>query len=840
MNGYRLILMLITALFAALLLIACGQTSQRRMPSSVIQPASINLADTLAQLDAMQAPEGVNPAVFEQLKSSLRAALVARGVDKIVSTPPTGAANAVPDFAITDTGGGTADLTWHYYNQGDYNQDGVVGVSDITPLAMHFGEGWSIGQENTLPAVVDGSGDGTVNIADVTPIAMNFGVECASYVIESSDAEGGTYTAVQNVPIAGGLDKDTERMRFLVNITLTPGLWYRVVPIDSSEFIGVPSNAVQPIVPGTPVASIVPDFTTGEVPLVVQLDASGSTDDGTIDLYEWDLDGDGTFDFDTGTTPTTNANFTQVGEYHPSVRVTDNDSLSDTATVTITVLEPNVLPVAAITSDFTTGVAPLSVTLDASTSTDSDGTIVNYEWDLMGDGTFELDTSEVSSFSYIYTVNGIYNPAVRVTDDRGGQDTASITITVNYPTWATTWGSTGTENARGLEISPSGYVFQVGSTDSYEAGTTAASIIRYDDTGALLWAKTWGGPNEDIAMDVATDTNDNSYVVGGTMSYGAGSYDAFLIKVDASGNPVYENYWGGTGYDGATSVCLDLDGNVYVAGVTEYNPSGSDFFLYKFDTSGFMLWRRVWSNWGAESASNLAVDNAGNIYVVGYADSLNDAVLVRYDPSGTIVWQKTWGGSGLEIPLDVAVDGSGNVFITGESDSFGAGMDDVFLIKYDSTGVLLWQQLWGGSLYDGPKRIAIDASAGDVFVAGTTTSFGAGDYDAFVLQYNSDGGLLKQSTWGGTFNDMALGLDIAAGGVLYFSGYSPDASSAWRSLSGTVTPGSGIAADVFGSFDDPGWVVFAIMEALTDQVGVIDTGGGLDDNLLVKANPSLI
>lgn len=155
------------------------------------------------------------------------------------------------------------------------------------------------------------------------------------------------------------------------------------------------------------------------------------------------------------------------------------------------------------------------------------------------------------------------------------------------------------------------------------------------------------------------------------------------------------------------------------------------------------------------------------------------------------------------------------------------------------TGALLLQQLWGGGLYDSPNRLAINNTTGDVFVAGGTTSFGVGDTDAFVLQYNDSGSLLKQVAWGGLGEDKALGLALGPDGALYMSGYSPDASSTWRTLSGAVTPGTGTAADVGGSFDDPGWVVFAIMEALTDRVGVIDTGGGYEDDLLVKANPSL-
>lgn len=841
MNGRRIILVLTTALIAALFLIACGQTSQRRVPSSAVQPPSINLADALAELDALQAPEGVKPAVFAQLKDSLRTALIVRAVDKIVSAPPSGPGNVVQDLSILDAGGGTAILEWRYRNLGDYNQDGRVSVADVTSLAMHFGESWIIGEENTLPAVVDGSGDGTVNVADVTPIAMNFGVTCAGYNIEESATETGAYSLVEHVQLTSGLDKETARMRFAVTRAAVTTYWYRVVPTDSGLTGGIEGSPEQFISAGTPVASIVPDATTVEIGTLVTFDASGSTDDGTIDLYEWDLDGDGTFDFNTGTTPTTNANYTQVGEYHPSVRVTDNDSLTDTASVTITVTPPNQPPVAALTATPDTGVVQLDVLLDAGGSTDADGTIVKYEWDPNGDGTFELDTGTTSSVNYLYSTIGVYNPAVRVTDDDGDTGVASVPVTVSLTTWATTWGSTGSEYARGLDVSPAGYIFEVGSSDSFEAGPmNAASIIRYDDTGAIVWAKTWGDFNEDIAYDVATDANNNIFIVGGTGSYGAGSYDAFLIKVDASGNLIYQNNWGGVGVDEAHAVAVDNLGNVYVAGVTDYNLSGSDFFLYKFDEFGVMVWRRVWSNFGFEAATNLAVDTAGDIYVVGYSDNFGDGVLVRYDPSGTLLWQKTWGGSNAETPYDVAVDSAGNVYVTGETDSFGAGGYDVYLIKYDSSGALLWQQLWGGSSFDSPTRLAINNATGDVFVAGGTTSFSAGDTDAFVLQYNDSGALLKQVAWGGAAEDKALGLALGPDGALYMSGYSPDAGSTWRTLSGTVTPGTGTAADVGGSWDDPGWNVFSPGSVLVDQVGVIDTGGGSNDDLLVKANPDVM
>jgi hypothetical protein len=839
---YRLIvvvnLIAVLALFSA-----CGQSSHRDSASSKLptRPAGINLGAELLELDAMQAPEGANPAIFEQLKASLREALIARGVDKLTSTPPTGAANAVPDFAVTDTGGATADLTWHYYNLGDYNQDGVVGIADITPLAMHFGEGWSVGQENTLPAVVDGSGDGTVNIADVTQIAMNFGVEAASYVIEWSNTEGGTYADVQSVPIADGLDKDSNRMRFATNISYDPSLWYRVAPADSSLAHGIPSNAVQLIVPGTPVASIVPDIASGLVPLTVNFDASGSADlDGTIVLYEWDLDGDGTFDFDTGTTPNTNVTYTVAGNYNPAVRVTDNDSLQDTASVLIQVSATPQAPVASIVPSINHGPAPLDVTLDGSGSTDADGSIVKYEWDLTGDGIFELDTGTTSSVNYTYTSDGFYHPAVRVTDNDAMQGTASANVTVSFPSWAHTWGVAGADWSTGMDFGTTGNIYMSGASDSFKGGFFISTMLTmYTPAGDPAWVKTWGGTMDDWSHDVAVDTSDNVYVVGETFSFGAGGTDAFILKYDSAGTLLWQETIGGALDDKAVAVDVDAAGNIFLACSTlSWNLLG-DMLIMKLDSTGAILWQRTWSYFATEYPTNLVVDGGGNVYVVGQADSFgsgdNDAILIKYDTLGTLLWEKRWAGAGVDIATDVGFDASGNVYVTGQTDSFGAGDFDVFLLKYLSDGTFVWQQAWGTSARETPSRIAVDAGSGTIYISGDTT-VSPGVFNAFLLHYSSSGTLEHQMVWTGPDYIDSKGLLYDSSGALYLSGAASNSSGSWTSIAGTVNVGLGTPSDPPNTSDVTVFIPGIPSGTVADQVGTIDTGGGSSDQLIVKEN----
>jgi hypothetical protein len=592
----RLLLIVAVLSCFALLVGACGG-GKHNLQARSVAPSYTSITDAIAELDKMAVPDGVDPVVFGQLKDALRVALLARGTDKIASTPPTGAVNTVPDAALTDAGGGTFNVTWHYYNVGDYNQDGVVSIADITSLAMHYGQTWSKAvpaDVNTLAAVVDGSNNEKVDIADVTPIAMNFGVRCDGYTIEQSDLQGGTYTEVGDITLDFGLNKDTARMDFTYNLVVAPNYWYRVIPYDNEDAPGQPSNEVQAPPPGlqVPVASLLPNTTFGFSPLTVSFDAGGSydPDGGTIDRYEFDGDGDGIFEAD-GTSPLYEFTYTTADVYFPVVRVTDDDMQTDTATVMITVTEigtynevennddtasANALPAfpfvdffgslgqqapsypgydgdladwysfnadagqtVTITcsynpslmvgmelrdnegdiiatepvegspqqlvytfqaadaapffiglsgvgySDYSldavyghapdadivafpdSGYPPLEVTLDAGASTD-DGTIVKYEWDWEGDGTWDSDTGNTPITNYTYTVAGTFHPAVRVTDDEGLSSIASTTVEVTIPDYNETENNDTPSTGNPLPAFPfAGFTGSIGNDAGY-------------------------------------------------------------------------------------------------------------------------------------------------------------------------------------------------------------------------------------------------------------------------------------------------------------------------------------------------------------------------------------
>ncbi|MDQ4041423.1 MAG: PKD domain-containing protein, partial [Actinomycetota bacterium] len=161
----------------------------------------------------------------------------------------------------------------------------------------------------------------------------------------------------------------------------------------------------------------------------VAFDASASRDDdGAIVRHEWDLDGNGSYETDTGVLPVAGRAYAAAGTYAVRLRVTDDDGATATATVSLTAA--NTLPTAAIAATPATLNAGESTLLDARGSGDPDGTIVRYDWDLDGNGTFETTTGGAPVRSHTYPNAGAFTVGVRVTDNHGGMRSATTPVVV--------------------------------------------------------------------------------------------------------------------------------------------------------------------------------------------------------------------------------------------------------------------------------------------------------------------------------------------------------------------------------------------------------------------------
>ena len=293
------------------------------------------------------------------------------------------------------------------------------------------------------------------------------------------------------------------------------------------------------------------------------------------------------------------------------------------------------------------------------------------------------------------------------------------------------------------------------------------------DTLSLDWHNTWGTSDDDSSESgygIAIDGSGNIFITGTTTCLGAGGQDVLLLKYDSFGNLLWEKTWGGTNYDYGKAIAIDGSGNVYLTGTTD---SYGGIFVLKYNSFGNLLWERTWGGWGSEFGSGIALDNMGNIFITGITTSYGvgdrDILVLKYNSDGNLLWNTTYGGFNEEWGIGIAVDISGNMFITGLTESYGAGEWDMLLLKYDSSGTLLWNTTWGGSKSDHGSGIALDA-LGNVFITGSTKSYGAGNGDALVLKYDSFGTLLWSKTWGSSDNDFGCGIAVDSSGNMFITG----------------------------------------------------------------------
>ncbi len=413
--------------------------------SPVKSPQGASLGGALAELRVLETPPGADESVFDALKLELESKLteIWGGADRIVARAPSGDSGRVTDLWYDS---GTGHLTWSYVNLGDYDCSGEIGIPDITPIALNYlaltddGVG-----DDDYERWIDGDGNGEIGIPDITAIALGYLSQVMEYLVLTCDTAEGEYVEIGRVSYPGA-----PSFPVTFDAPLPPGSmeFIAVQPVDFDNNAGERSNPCTLSGNLPPVAEIIPSADLGVAPFDVDFNATGSSDpDGVIAKYEWDYDGDGVWDEDTGTTPYGHYTYTAPGTFYATLKVTDDGGLIDTATATIEVTtDGNQPPTANIVATPDYGPLPLEVFLDANLSSDPDGVIVNYEWDFEGDGVWDANTDGEFSIYHTYDGAGEYYPAVRVTDDGGLTAVAScyVGVSVNEPPVAEfEWWTTG-------------------------------------------------------------------------------------------------------------------------------------------------------------------------------------------------------------------------------------------------------------------------------------------------------------------------------------------------------------------------------------------------------------
>jgi hypothetical protein len=429
--------------------------------------------------------------------------------------------------------------------------------------------------------------------------------------------------------------------------------------------------------------------------------------------------------------------------------------------------------------------------------------------------------------------------------------------------YSTYLGGSGTDNGGSIAVDDTGNAYLTGQAGSVDFPIVNAIqptfaglgfepsnvfITKINPSGsALVYSTYLGGGGRDFGSGIAVDPSGNVYVTGFANSFdfptvnalqpvshgccGPNGGTGFVAKLNPAGSAlVYSTFLGGFGDDSGDAIATDAAGNAYVTGATQSSDfptahplqatlgtdAGSDAFVTKINPTGSALVFSTYLGGGGsfahDSGTGIAVDPAGNVYVVGTAQSSNfptanalqpnrtggeNAFVTKINSSGSAFVYSTYlGGSSPtgDSGSGIAADRSGNAYVVGETFSADFptvnpvqsalnGLSDAFLTKINASGsALAYSTFLGGSGTDVAGSVAVDG-LGNAYMAGATEStdfptlnalqptFGGLSLDGFVAEINPSGGALIYSTYlGGSGDDLAGGIALDPLGNVYVSG----------------------------------------------------------------------
>ncbi|MDP2175965.1 MAG: SBBP repeat-containing protein [Bacteroidota bacterium] len=362
--------------------------------------------------------------------------------------------------------------------------------------------------------------------------------------------------------------------------------------------------------------------------------------------------------------------------------------------------------------------------------------------------------------------------------------------------WVKQIGGTGWEEGNSIVVDILGSVYITGSfsgtvdfdpsedtTFLTSHGMTDIFVLKLDASGNYLWAKRFGGLENDIGTSITLDATGNIYTTGifrGSVDFdpglsvveynSIGDYDIFISKLDSKGNFIWAKQLGGLNGDASYSIAIDAQGYVYTTGSfkgtvdfdlgidSSYLSSTGhrgDMYISKLDSNGNFVWAKQIMGTDLVIGRSITTDDSGNVYTTGYfesridfdlangninftSDGYSDIFISKLDSNGIFVWAKQIGGSGVDECHSIAINKSGDIYTTGSfsesvdfdpgSDSFNlkAKYEDVFISKLDNAGNFIWAKQLLGTNFGNGTSLVLDVS-NNIYTTGYF--FGTVDFD---------------------------------------------------------------------------------------------------------------
>jgi len=293
-------------------------------------------------------------------------------------------------------------------------------------------------------------------------------------------------------------------------------------------------------------------------------------------------------------------------------------------------------------------------------------------------------------------------------------------------------------------------------------------VLGHAQAPNILWTKIYGGNEHDMAYSIQPTSDSGFIVVGGTLSFGAGNNDIWLVKLDAQGDTVWTHTYGGAGWERGNSVEVTPDGGYIIAGSVDTTGGGNyDVYLMRTDENGYVLWTNTYGGSSADVGYSVKTTSDGGYIVVGETRQLGtpDVYLVKIDSLGNLIWSRIHGGLQAEEGRCIQVTHDGGFVIAGNT------AEDAFLLVTDANGDTVWTQTYAGPNTDCFFSVLQTNDSGYIAV-GATGTFAGPDYDLYVVRTNEYGETLWTGTYGSSSHDYGFSVSAAHNGFIITGFYS--------------------------------------------------------------------
>lgn len=274
----------------------------------------------------------------------------------------------------------------------------------------------------------------------------------------------------------------------------------------------------------------------------------------------------------------------------------------------------------------------------------------------------------------------------------------------------------------------------------------------------------------------ARQLTDSSYILTGTnVNPSTGQYCFYLVKTNKWGDTLWTRSYAAATDNQSYSVELATDGGFIMAGQT--NVDSINIYVIKTNAFGDTLWTRTYGGPGKEYARSIKQTTDKGYIIAGWSSSYGavnwDVYLIKTDSVGNVLWSKLYGGAGQDLGMDVEQTSDGGYIIGGRTKSFGAGDFDVYVIKTNSIGDTSWTRTLGGGNMDIASSIR-QTTDGGYIITGTTNSFGAGSNDVYLIKLTNSGNISWSKVYGGINDDQSNSVQQTIDGGNILAGYNTD------------------------------------------------------------------